>query len=67
MELFHPLAVELRVYYSKVSPAKMYFLHSKTQAEWCEGLVHDMYPKLLTVAPEHSSHAVITHNCNLLS
>jgi len=67
MELFHLLAIALRVYYSKVSPAKMYFLHSKTKAKWVEGLLHDMYSKLHTIAPEHSSHAVITHNCNLQS
>jgi len=67
VELFHLRAIALRVYFSKVSPAKMYFLHSKTQAEWVEGLLHDMYTKLLALAPEHSSHAVITHNCNLLS
>jgi len=45
----------------------MYFLHSKTQAEWIEGLVHDMYSKLRTVAHEHTGHAVIIHNCNVLS
>jgi hypothetical protein len=65
MELFHLLAVALRVYYSKVSPAEMYFLHIK-HAEWVEGLLHGIYSQLHTIAPEHSSHAVITHNCNLL-
>jgi len=67
MELFHLLAITLRIYYSKVSTVKMYFLHSKTQAEWIEGLVHDMYSKLRTVAHEHTGHAVIIHNCNVLS
>jgi hypothetical protein len=42
MELFHLLAIALRVYYSKVSPAKMHFLQSKIQAEWVEGLLHDI-------------------------